>query len=498
LLTDNYTTGNPNNRLTPASFPAGSPSSEQSGSSWDFVQRALKPVNLPCHITKPHVQNPDFQGRGAALKVLDDALLPRPISEVTPAAAQLQVFALSGLGGVGKTQTALEFVFSRKHHFDAIFWTNSSSESKLQSDFTAISIQLGLETLDVAKDATASRELVKSWLAEPMVNILEGDPFQTRKAKWLLIFDNADDINVLRDFWPHGGIGSVLLTSRDALVIGDYYFNYVGMTLEPFTSDEAVGLLEHLTQQRGHSDVAQLIVDRFDRFPLAVSQMAGYIRRRSLSLAEFWDICNQKNEIPDLHQAKIGPHRGSEHTLATIWALEGLGQGAATILSISSLLDPDGIQEEILTTKPEEAQPLLLPISKSLYHKDLAELIQSSLVRRAVERKELIIHRLVQEVIRMKMNVSPGVLWTAFNATVNLLSSVWPFATTPHAGGYPTYNRIDRWNQCNKILPHISHLRQVFVTFELSNEPRATYYALVLLLSEAAWYVMSPEQRVLC
>ena len=473
--------------MSPSSFPASTPGSHRTTSSWEFVNRVPGPVKLPCYLIKAHTQNPDFQGRTGILKTLDDALLPQPSTGIPSAATQLKVFALCGIGGIGKTQIAIEFVFSRKHHFDAIFWLHADSEAKLGAEFLKLSVQLGLQSPEAAKDPARSLELVKSWLANPIVDASESDPFRTRQAKWLLVFDNADDTKVLQDYWPHDGIGSVLLTGRDPHIIDDYYFNNTGVSLEPFTPEEAINLLEHLTQQKGHCDVARLIADRFDRIPLAISQMAGYIRRRNLDLAEFWEICNQQSEISDLHQSMMGPQRDYQHTLATVWALEGLGPGANSIISISSLLDADGIQEEILITKPQDAECLALPAGKSAYHKDLAELVHSSLVRRNVEQKELTIHRLVQEAVRTKMQSSPSTLLMTFNATVKLISSVWPFATTPHGGGYPAYNRIDRWDQCEKIIPHIRRLKQLFTSLELSDQPNIAYYPFVLLLSEAAW-----------
>ena len=97
--------------------------------------------------------------------------------------------ALSGLGGVGKTQTVLEYAH---RHFDSYlytFWTLADSRDSIVSGYGKIA---GLLKLPAAgtQNQMLTVEAVKDWL-----NVHKG---------WLLILDNADDLGMAREFIPTG------------------------------------------------------------------------------------------------------------------------------------------------------------------------------------------------------------------------------------------------------------------------------------------------------
>jgi hypothetical protein len=226
------------------------------------------------------------------------------------------------------------------------------------------------------------------------------------------------------------------------------------------------------------------IVEKLECFPLAIIQMAGVIRRRSLSLEEFREIYSQEVERSELHQLRVGSQQGYGLTLASVWALQDFGSGAYWILSVASLLDQDSIPEAILTTwAPGEELPDF-PQSKMAYLRDLAELVQSSIVRRDTAQNELSIHRVVQDVVRSQLRHGKDSLGAVFEVTAKLLSAVWPFVTKRE--GYPYADRIDRWGQCDKILPHIVRMRQVFEDLDDSEKSRCSTSTLAWLFAEAA------------
>jgi hypothetical protein len=132
-------------------------------------------------------RNPLFTGRERVLAQLHEAL-----------AAQGRV-ALSGLGGVGKTQTAVEYAHRHLEEYDCTFWATADLRGALVSGFAAIAGLLKLpESKD--KDQTLAVDAVKRWLGS--------------NQGWLLILDNADDLAVTREFIPPGNNGHVLLTTR--------------------------------------------------------------------------------------------------------------------------------------------------------------------------------------------------------------------------------------------------------------------------------------------
>lgn len=168
----------------------------------------------------------------------------------------------------------MEFALNQLDRFDAIFWLHADDTTKLAKDFGDNSIALGLEK--VAGDQAVSKDLVLEWLCRPhsrrsFVKRIAPDP------KWLLIFDNADDLDVLVDYLPVSGNGSILVTSRDPLAKTQTYFRTTaGIDLISFSKTDTGMLLRTLTgYDRGESDIelSQEIAEKPSGLPLAISQI---------------------------------------------------------------------------------------------------------------------------------------------------------------------------------------------------------------------------------
>lgn len=468
--------------------------SAESNLSYEFIRKlsdfSLAPrsqVKLPNYQTRPFsVQNPDFHGRQDALLLIERALNTEASRDTGIEYRRLKTFSIIGPGGIGKTQLAAKYVLTRKHQYDAIFWLQADKPEKLATGFSQIAIHLGLETTETPEDPVANREVVKAWLADPS----KRDPFDEKPARWLLVFDNADDPEILHDFLPRDGQGCILITSRDPLVRTNIYFGDSGINLGALESTDAAALLRKLTQYENNMSSEQLsrqIVNRLDCFPLAIVQMAGIIQRRRLSLADFLELYNEEVEQQDLHSQKYGPQQGYEYTLATVWSLQTLTRGAFQILSVVSFLDPDSIQEQIFTLKEQTADLPHLPYTKGAYKKTLQELVQSSLIHQNRDLNELSIHRLIQDVVKGELRKTKKMSCKVFKGVVALLSSAWPFVLLPQDGGYPTYARIDRWVQCEKTLPHILRFPEALQAMDENDRRTCSSFKCVLLLTEAAW-----------
>ena len=174
--------------------------------------------------------------------------------------------------------------------------------------------------------------------------------------------------------------------------------------------------------------------------------------------------------------------------------MEDLSAGAAQLLSVISLLDLKSISEEILTTAPERTKLDDYP-SFDFEHK-ISELTSSSIVLRKEHSTihghiEYTVHPLTQDVVRNQLLQSKSQSIAVFNAIIGLLTAVWPYVTQPQLG-YHAYNRTARWDQCEKILPHINRMREMYGI--LSESVRACCATLdyLDLLSGVAWYDTSP------
>ena len=133
----------------------------------------------------PHPRNPNFTGREAILGQLEAAL-----ASGSPAALTQ---AIAGLGGIGKTQTAVEFAYRHRKRYRAVLWVRADTETSLVSGYRELAEVLGLP-LGLPEVA------VCRWLS--------------REPGYLLILDNADDPALIKPYLPPDPRGHVLLTSR--------------------------------------------------------------------------------------------------------------------------------------------------------------------------------------------------------------------------------------------------------------------------------------------
>ncbi len=141
----------------------------------------------------PYRRNPFFTGHEDTLRCLYQAI------QTESAAALTQPQGISGLGGIGKTQAAIEYAYRYHADYKAILWARADSEGTLTSEFVAIAHQLRLPESDEL-DQRVIIDAVIRWLRT--------------NSHWLLIFDNVEDLAAAEAFIPRSGQGHILLTTR--------------------------------------------------------------------------------------------------------------------------------------------------------------------------------------------------------------------------------------------------------------------------------------------
>lgn len=453
----------------------------------DFVlQQSSLPI--PCYLLSPAVRNSDFFGREDVLQDIDRCLLPnaRPARSN---AAQLQTYAICGLGGVGKTQVAIEYVFSRKTKFDAIFWIESDEPTQLAEGFSRIAAQLGFsDAADV--DRVNSRNIALEWLASPLIrtrrdsktnqNVTQDD---IPKASWLLVFNNADDLHILQKYMPSGCYGSVLITTRDP--VGNRSGS--GKDLNSFLPDDAASLLlKRLPSVGKNAENKRLAIDLVSRLgglPLAIVQVAAFIERYSMTLPEFMRFYDKETSISKVAQVKSASFDDHyQHSLFTVWALERFEPQTLLMLRTMSFLNPDRIQESLFTEDFTDLAHYGLPVDDDAYLSARADLLKVSLAKRNKDDNELVLHRLVQDVVRVQMTESDAV--AAFEVTMRMLRKGWP----------TTLMRFDHdattWPKSELILQHIVKIQRVYLKHPKWNISNSGIRDFCQLLLFGGWYAL--------
>jgi hypothetical protein len=137
-------------------------------------------------------RNPNFTGRGELLQALRRRMVE------TKAGAVVQASAVHGLGGVGKTQLAIEYAHRYAADYDLVWWVAAEQPLAIPGRLAALALRLGLPEL---RDQDAQLSVLWDELG--------------RRERWLLIYDNAEHPREVAPYRPPAGNGHMLVTSRN-------------------------------------------------------------------------------------------------------------------------------------------------------------------------------------------------------------------------------------------------------------------------------------------
>jgi tetratricopeptide (TPR) repeat protein len=377
-------------------------------------------------------RNPYFTGREEILSALHTMLIANTTATLT------QPPAISGLGGIGKTQTATEYAYRYRRDYHHLLWVKADTQETLTSDFVAIAKLLNLPEKD-AQDQTLIVKAVKGWLEA--------------NANWLLIFDNADDLHLVHDFLPAGEQGHLLLTTRAHSMGG------IARRVEIEKMDQEQGALFLLRRAGIIQPDAPLssapeadrikakdISQAMDGLPLALDQAGAFIDETACSLADYLAIYRQQRA--ELHTQRGGIASPHPEPVAATWSLsfqkvKKANPAAAELLRLCAFLHPDAIPEELITEGASKLGPVLQPVAGDpiKLNKAIGELLTYSLVRRDPKTNTLSIHRLVQAVLKDGMGKDEQRQWAERTVlAVNLT--------------FPSPLDFAMWNLCERCLPH--------------------------------------------
>ncbi len=312
---------------------------------------------------------------------------------------------LHGLGGVGKTTLAAHLVRNPNKNYEFRGWFSAETKDLLKDDYFALGDKFHLFSKDMSDELKIN--IVREWLEN--------------KKSALLVYDNAPDIETLKDFLPNNG--HIIITSRN--------YNMPGaVEIDVMRKDEALSLLAKLLPNKSRTNAnyqqdANKLVKTLGYLPLALSQAGGYIHANMMTIADYLSLYEtDRNSL--LSEKSLPP--GDQHEPVyvtwdiTIKKLQSLpnGDNALKLLDFISYCYPENIPKKLLeqylygkTTNEE----------KVLFNKNLQLLRQYSLVKLSTE--GISIHRLLHDWI--KRNHTKELRLTTLRKGMNAVIDIYPF-----------------------------------------------------------------------
>ncbi len=324
--------------------------------------------------------------------------------------------------GLGKTQLAVEYAHRFASSYEVVWWIAAEQAERIGAQFAALTDALGYP-----QPGRGQAELRRAVFAE----------LQAR-GLWLLVFDNAEDPELLTGWLPGGG-GHVLITSRTHR----WAEVAVRVEVDVLTRVESVALLRTRMPALRAADADQ-VADAVGDLPLALAQAAGYMAGTGIPARDYADLLRTRAaEVLDQGRPISYPRSLAAVTRLAYDRLRGEDLAAAEVTALCAFLAPEPIPAEWFTGAAAELPvPLGERVADPLtWHLTLDRIGQQALAR--IGDNALQMHRLTQAILRSQQ--SPGQAKTTRSQAESLLAASHP--------GNPQDPRS--WPGWSRMLPHL-------------------------------------------
>lgn len=306
--------------------------------------------------------------------------------------------------------------------------------------------------------------------------------------RWLLVFDNAEDPELLRNIWPHNSQGSVLITSRNSSLAFDPAAG--GTNLSPFNEEDGSQAFLRLMDLDPHTSTnkkdAAKISKVFGGLPLALNQIAGFIKQRRIRLSDFLSLYEKNADKIDSSKTGVSDY---EHTLSTVWrlSLDNLSGNSRCLQEILAFLDPDRIDERLLIEGSQIVENLDPDLSFMMEEFDLLDaetaLLDTALLHKSTESSQLSVHRLVQAAVIRRLPDEHRAKY--LDTAIRIVCWGFPDTFSEDVG-----HQHQSWQNCEICLPHVDFLVKQKSKYQIC-PPDPDVYAQLLL--RCCWYLYERE-----
>jgi hypothetical protein len=266
-------------------------------------------------------RNPSFTGREDVLDEIARTLASGSEAVVTQ--------AFEGMGGVGKTELAIEFAYRNLHRYSIVWWIACQELDAIPGQLDELA-----QHLDLPGETVGERlQTLSRWFAA--------------HGGWLLIADNVEQWSAVQRVLPTRGSGAILVTTRERGTHPD------GIAIDVFTPEEALAFVTRRLRRTDHAATA--LADLLGRLPLALEQACSYLLTSGASVDEYIDLYRTRaREL--LERGETGGHDGTVTVTFNISltqakesaAADGYAVDPEPLATLLAFLAPDNIPLSLL------------------------------------------------------------------------------------------------------------------------------------------------------
>lgn len=254
------------------------------------------PGDLPVGSYLPFPRNPIFTGRESDLELLSKSLIGKNAKSTT-----IVNQAVIGMGGVGKTQLAIEFAYRYGRYFRGVHWLNLADPGMLNSEIAQCGMNMALKNWPEDQASQVALTL-NTWKSD---------------GPRLLVLDNFEDIShasTLLSILYHTNL-RLLITSRRT----DWspILNLNQNMLDSFSEEESQVFFKRAMSGRDeNSSDLKMLAERLGHLPLALELASRYLNRRPrLSINEYLNQAKEAFEHPSMRGFRTELPSSTAHDL---------------------------------------------------------------------------------------------------------------------------------------------------------------------------------------